>query len=443
MKNIVLMGFMGAGKTTIGKRLAKAMNCEFIDTDAKIEEEQGRKISDIFAEEGETAFRDMETDLLRRMQDYEGKFVLSIGGGMPVREENRQLLRNLGTVVYLKTSKEEIIRRVSGNKNRPLLQGGNLEEKVTGLMKAREEIYLETAHKILTTDSKSVSKLVNDICSFNKIRLIAMDIDGTLLNSDRVLTEKTKKVLLEAQNKGIQLILASGRPVKGMQDLARELEMDKHHGLMVCYNGSQIRDAQTNEVLYNRPLTLEHAKKVLEHVKKFQVYPMVDSGEYMLVNDVYDAVLHELNDRNIVEYEAREGSFLLKEMKDLAEIDFEPNKISTAGEPSYLKEHEEEMRKPFEETLSCMFTDPFYFEYTEKNIDKGTAIEKIYEIFHCSKENLIAFGDAPNDISMLKKAGIGVAMENAAEAVKEAADFVTLSNNEDGIVYALKKYGII
>ena len=99
MKNIVLMGFMGAGKTTVGKRLAKALSCEFIDTDERIEKEQGRKISDIFAEDGEQAFRDMETDLLKRLQDSKDAFVLSIGGGMPVREENRALLRKIGTDV--------------------------------------------------------------------------------------------------------------------------------------------------------------------------------------------------------------------------------------------------------------------------------------------------------------------------------------------------------
>jgi shikimate kinase len=163
MKNIILMGFMGAGKTTIGKKLSKALNWEFIDTDAYIEEEQGRKISDIFAEDGECVFRDMETDLLRRLQNSKDKFVLSIGGGMPVREENRELLRKIGMVVYLKTSRDEIIRRVSAGKNRPLLQGGNLEEKVTNLMNAREQIYVDTAHVEVVTDGKVPKKIVNEI----------------------------------------------------------------------------------------------------------------------------------------------------------------------------------------------------------------------------------------------------------------------------------------
>ena len=163
MKNIVLMGFMGTGKTTVGKRLAKALSCEFIDTDERIEKEQGRKISDIFAEDGEQAFRDMETDLLKRLQDSKDAFVLSIGGGMPVREENRALLRKIGTFVYLKTSKEEIIRRVSGDTNRPLLQGGALEEKVTSLMNAREQIYMETAHREVVTDGKYPQKIVEEL----------------------------------------------------------------------------------------------------------------------------------------------------------------------------------------------------------------------------------------------------------------------------------------
>lgn len=163
MSNIVLMGFMGAGKTTIGKELAKALGYEFIDTDERIEKEQGRKISDIFSEDGEEVFRQMETDLLKNLQNSEDKFVLSIGGGMPVREENRSLLRSLGTVVYLKTSKEEILRRVSGDTNRPLLQGGELEEKVTNLMNAREQIYMETACVEVVTDQKTPQKIVEEL----------------------------------------------------------------------------------------------------------------------------------------------------------------------------------------------------------------------------------------------------------------------------------------
>ena len=163
MKRIVLMGFMGAGKTTIGKALAEKLSWDFIDTDAEIEKEQGRKISEIFETEGEQAFRDMETRLLKKLEKSEERFVLSIGGGMPVRAENRELLRQIGTVVYLKATKEELVRRLSGDASRPLLQGGALEEKVAALMAARESIYVETAHQEVVTDGKSVKELIEKI----------------------------------------------------------------------------------------------------------------------------------------------------------------------------------------------------------------------------------------------------------------------------------------
>lgn len=153
------MGFMGAGKTTVGKRLSEKFSCEFLDTDECIEAAEKRKISEIFASDGETAFRDMETALLKRLQSKETPFVLSIGGGMPVREENRSLLRSLGRVVYLKTSKETIIQRLAGDSSRPLLQGGELEEKITSLMKAREHIYIETADSIIETDDHTPEEL--------------------------------------------------------------------------------------------------------------------------------------------------------------------------------------------------------------------------------------------------------------------------------------------
>lgn len=165
MKRIVLMGFMGAGKTTIGKALAERLSWDFIDTDAEIEKEQGRKISEIFETEGEQAFRDMETRLLKKLEKSEEQFVLSIGGGMPVREENRELLRKIGTVVYLKATKEELVRRLSGDTNRPLLQGGAMEEKVAALMASREAIYVETAHRAVVTEGKTNRHILREICS--------------------------------------------------------------------------------------------------------------------------------------------------------------------------------------------------------------------------------------------------------------------------------------
>lgn len=268
-------------------------------------------------------------------------------------------------------------------------------------------------------------------------KVIILDIDGTLVSSKRELLKETKEALIQLQKQGNQVVLASGRPYKGMLELAYELEMEKYHGLLVCYNGSQVRDVQTEEILYNKPLSLEEARRILKHLKNFKVIPMIAEKDYFLVEDVYGGILHELNDANIIAYESRGNGFLLKEMKDLCEIDFAPNKILTAAEPSYLKEHYQEIRAPFENDLSCMFTAPFYYEFTCKNVDKGNALKAVFK--GSTEAEYIAFGDAENDLSMFEFADIGIAMGNADKQVQEKADHVTLSNDENGIAYALKQ----
>ena len=140
--NIILIGFMGSGKTTFGKWIAANKKMEFVDTDELIEKENGITISDIFASKGEVYFRNLETDMLNKLLERDiQNCVISVGGGLPVKEENRELLSQLGTVVYLWADADELVKRLSGDNTRPLLAGGNLKEKINTLMDARKEIY--------------------------------------------------------------------------------------------------------------------------------------------------------------------------------------------------------------------------------------------------------------------------------------------------------------
>lgn len=274
------------------------------------------------------------------------------------------------------------------------------------------------------------------------IKVIIMDIDGTLVNSEKKLTQKTKEALIKAQELGIKVILASGRPTKGMFGLAKELEMDKHDGFLVSYNGSQIIDCQTNEILFNQPLSIEEGKAILEHMKNFQVYPMLDKGDYMHLNNVFAPLIHVSGEPfNVIEYEARGGGFKLCEHDDLSEyLDWEINKILTAGEPDYLQEVGEQLGAPFKDQLSCMFTSAFYYEFTAKGIDKANALNEVLIPLGYSQEEMIAFGDGMNDLSMIEYCGIGVAMANAVQPLKDASSYITTSNDEDGIAVALKHY---
>lgn len=146
MKNLILEGFMGCGKSRIARQLGSDLKLPVIDTDDLIEKKQGKKIADIFAIEGEEAFRDMETETLRELLSSEGASVISLGGGMPVREENRKLLRELGSVVYLKADVDVLVARLErGVEKRPMLAGYELRGRVQELIFAREAFYDEAA----------------------------------------------------------------------------------------------------------------------------------------------------------------------------------------------------------------------------------------------------------------------------------------------------------
>ena len=276
------------------------------------------------------------------------------------------------------------------------------------------------------------------------IRAILLDIDGTLTNSEKIITPKTIEALMKAQDKGIRLVIASGRLEKGLYQWAVPLGMDYHHGVFVAGNGAKVLDCQSGEVYFHQSLSPAESRAVLEHMKKFRVSPIIAKDDYMYTNDVFAGMIHRSPGGdvfNVIQYESRSNSYILCEKRDLAAFaDFEMEKILTAGEPDYLQENWQAMAEPFRDTLSCMFTAPFYFEFTAKNVDKAKAIDAMGKKLGIRAEEMIAFGDAQNDISMLKYAGIGVAMGNAVREVKEIADEVTLSNDEDGIAHSLYRH---
>ena len=162
-KNIILTGFMGAGKTSVGAWLSRLSGRELIDTDHEIEEYEGMSIPDIFAAKGEAAFRDMETAELRRLLGREGPFILSCGGGVPLRGENRKLLASLGVVYYLVVTPETVMRRLKGDVSRPLLQGEDALTRIRSLMDERKAYYKGAANVSVDADfgsSKSTAKQI-------------------------------------------------------------------------------------------------------------------------------------------------------------------------------------------------------------------------------------------------------------------------------------------
>ena len=162
-QNVILIGFMGAGKTSVGEAYARASGRKLLDTDQMIEAEAGMSISDIFSTRGEAAFRRTETTVLEKLLEETDQAVISVGGGLPLLEQNRTFLKRLGTVIFLRVRPETVLERLKGDTTRPLLMGENVEQKVRGLLDYRNPFYEDAAHRIIDVDGKNLKELVEEL----------------------------------------------------------------------------------------------------------------------------------------------------------------------------------------------------------------------------------------------------------------------------------------
>lgn len=168
MKHLILIGFMGAGKTTVGNRFARELDWKMIDTDQRVVEKAGMPVTEIFSKYGEKRFREMETEVLTELLLESRPAVVSVGGGLPVQPQNAVYLKKMGTTVYLRAKEETLIGRLQGDKTRPLLQNGGLEKKIHALLNERAEIYEERADVVLDTDGLTLEQTVGTLLKILK-----------------------------------------------------------------------------------------------------------------------------------------------------------------------------------------------------------------------------------------------------------------------------------
>lgn len=165
-RKLILIGFMGAGKTSVGAAYAEKYGIPMVDTDARIEEKTGMIVSDIFATLGEETFRHLETQVLQDLLEEPGPMIISVGGGLPLREENRELLNQLGTVICLKVTPDTVLKRLKGDTTRPLLQGGDVRHRVEELLATRNPLYETAANGSVIVDGKNFDQIVEELDSF-------------------------------------------------------------------------------------------------------------------------------------------------------------------------------------------------------------------------------------------------------------------------------------
>lgn len=265
-----------------------------------------------------------------------------------------------------------------------------------------------------------------------KYKLLVLDIDGTLTNSQKQITAKTKKALMKAQAKGVKLVIASGRPTCGVTPFAEELKLSKYGGYILSFNGAKIINCETNEVLYDKSIPQEMLSYIYDLSKENKVNLLTYEGNTVITEEPND---------QYIEIESRINKMEIKKVNSFKDyVQFPVTKCLMVADGDYLSTVETKVREKLGDKLNVFRSEPFFLEIMPKNIDKAYSLRQLLEKLGLTKDEMIACGDGFNDKSMIDYAGLGVAMENAQDAVKEVANYITLSNDNDGIASVVEEF---
>lgn len=263
-------------------------------------------------------------------------------------------------------------------------------------------------------------------------KLIVLDIDGTLTNSKKEITPATKAALIKIQEQGVYVAIASGRPTPGTRKVAEELELARFGNYVLSFNGGRVLNYKTKEVVLDKTISAEMAGVLCEEALQHGVGILTYDSECALAGTEVDEYM---------ELEARINSIELKKVGHFKDyVDFPVNKCLMTGEPERMAELEKELKEKYAGKLNIFRSEPFFLELMPKGIDKASVLKNFLPFLGITRDEVICCGDGYNDKTMIEFAGLGVAMANARDEVKEVADYITASNDEDGIVEVVEKF---
>ena len=263
-------------------------------------------------------------------------------------------------------------------------------------------------------------------------RVLALDLDGTLTTEKKEVTTRTKEAIRRAIEAGVAVVLATGRPLIGVMPVARELGLDTLGGYILCYNGALILECRSNAPVFQRHLPADAVLNICDWAENKPVYPLA-----------YDAygVITPYPDNRYVHKEAYNNGLSIRLVEDLPGfINYPIEKMMLVGEPVDAQAAVPELKARFGGKLNIFGSEPPFIEVLPPEVDKAFALDVLLKHLGATREELIACGDGMNDVSMLRIAGMAVAMGNAAAAVKAFASFVTRSNEEDGVAHAIERF---
>jgi len=259
-----------------------------------------------------------------------------------------------------------------------------------------------------------------------KYRLIALDIDGTLLNDRDELTEPTRRAVLEAYSMGARIVLCTGRGPYNAVPVMKELGLE---GAVITHNGAATVESADYSLAHQFTFELADALPIIEHSRKLGLHCDICSAFELYVDRAGD------KERDMY----RRFGITPVFVPDIARLDIAPVKLTLFGDPALIDEVERDwasLRFP----LAMIRSADEFIDVMHPDASKGSALRVLAERLGIGREQIMAIGNYYNDIAMLRYAGLGIAMDNAPEGVKRAADAVTVSNNEDGVSLALRRY---
>lgn len=268
-----------------------------------------------------------------------------------------------------------------------------------------------------------------------KYKLLVLDVDGTLLNSNNEISKRTKATLLKVQQMGIRIVLATGRPTHGVWPVAEELELSNYGGYVMSYNGGEIREVQTGTILFEKTIDPPIIPSLVKRANK-NSFPIFTYGKNKIITTDPD--------NEHIRDEAMLNNMHVVGVDDFyAAIDFRPHKcVMVSDNLAALSMLENRMSRQLNGVLDLFSSETFFLEIVPQFIDKGNTLAVLLDIINVKPEEVMAIGNGICDIPMLQLAGTGIAMGNAEVAVKRCTDQETLTNDEDGVAVAVEN-GII
>ncbi|MDD6777914.1 MAG: Cof-type HAD-IIB family hydrolase [Bacteroidales bacterium] len=265
-----------------------------------------------------------------------------------------------------------------------------------------------------------------------KYKMIVLDLDGTLTNDKKEVTPRTHEALMRAQQLGVRVVLASGRPTYGITPLASRLRLKDFGGFILAYNGGKVIECATGHTIFNQELSPALVPILHDAARNAGMEILTYQGNGIATTKKANKyVLHEafINKMPVVEYPDFVG-----------QVEFPINKCLIVGDPKPLHQLELRLAGQLQGQLSVYRSAGFFLECVPPGIEKAHSLNRLISLLGIAREEVIACGDGYNDKGMIEFAGLGVAMANASTEVQDAADYITYSNEEDGVAHVIEKF---